>query len=97
MEQDNKEEVKQTLQEELVKWQTQFDELAVQVKLGSMEAKEKLKEEHKKIAKKLAQAKVDLKLFDEATGAAWKNISDGLKDSFESMEDAFYKARKHYE
>ena len=65
-EQNKKEALKEKLQEEMAKWQTQFDELTVQIKLGSMEASDKLKEQQKKLEKEFAQAKVDLKHFDKA-------------------------------
>lgn len=94
--QSKKEALKDKLQAEVTKWQTELEELTVQVKLGSMEATEKLKEQQKKLEKELAQAKVDLKLFDKATGDAWKNISDGLKTSFETMKEAFSEAKKNY-
>ena len=95
-EQNKKEALKEKLQEEMAKWQTQFDELTVQIKLGSMEASDKLKEQQKKLEKEFAQAKVDLKHFDKATGEAWQKINDGLKTSFATMKDAFDKAKEHY-
>lgn len=95
-EQSKKEALKEKLQEEMAKWQTQFDELTVQIKLGSMEASDKLKEQQKKLKKEFAQAKVDLKHLDKATGEAWQNINDGLKTSFETMKEAFDKAKEHY-
>ena len=88
--------LKEKFQAEVKQWQTHLEELTVQVKLGSMEASDKLKEEQKKIEAELAQAKVDLKKLDEATGEAWKNISDGMKTSFETMKEAFSQAKKHY-
>ena len=95
-EQSKKEALKEKLQKEMAKWQTQFDELTVQIKLGSMEASDKLKEQQKKLEKEFAQAKVDLKHLDEATGEAWKDINDGMKTSFATMKEAFDKAKEHY-
>lgn len=92
----NREVLKEKFQAEVTQLQTHMEELAVQVKLGSMEASDKLKEQQKKIEAELVQAKVDLKKLDEATGEAWKNISDGMKTSFDTMKEAFAQAKKHY-
>lgn len=95
-EQSKKEALKKMLQEEIAKWQTQLDELTVQVKQGSKDASVKLKKQQEKLEKELALAKVELKRLDKATGEAWQNISDGLKASFETMNDSFDKAKQHY-
>lgn len=95
-EQTKKEALKQKLQEEVSKWQIHLDELRLHVKLGSMEASEKIKEEQRKIEKELAQAKVDLKQFDKATEEAWATISDGLKTSLETIKESFSEAKKYY-
>jgi predicted nucleic acid-binding Zn-ribbon protein len=96
MDNQEKKTVKDHLEDEMVKWQTQIDEARLQLHLGAMETKEKLQPHIDELEKKLDDAKKQMEEFDDASEKAWKDIKRGLDSSFKAMQRSFDKAKKHF-
>ncbi len=94
--QTKKTDFKQQLETEISKWQAKIDEARLQLSLGKMEAKDEFKVQVDKLESEMKRAKSELKELDEATTQAWGDISEGLKSSFDSMKEAYKKAKEHY-
>ena len=87
---------KKQLENELAKWETEIDELKVQIKLGSMETRDKLQPKLDKMEAEYANAMKELDKLGDAAENALENIKTGVNNSVKEMRDAFDKASKHF-
>ena len=87
---------KKQLENELAKWETEIDELKVQIKLGSMETRDKLQPKLDKMEAEYANAMKELDKLGDAAENALENIKTGVNNSVKEMKDAFDKAAKHF-
>ena len=91
-----KKEVVQKHEAEISDWQKKIEEIKLQLNQGSKEAQELLKKELNKLEKELGKAKKEIAEFDAATTSAWEEISKGLGSSFDTMKEAYNKAKDFY-
>ena len=96
MDEAKKNELKQKFEAEMAEWQTKIDEVKVQLSLGAMDAKDELNAQLRKLEAEVAQAKVDFDKFDKASTHAWNDFAEGLSKSFDTMKEAFTKAKENY-
>jgi len=85
-------EFKQKLEAELIEWQTTLEELQVQVKLGSMEVRDKLQPEIDKLEIEMDKAKKEIAKLDDAAEQAWEELKEGANATYESLKDSFKEA-----
>ena len=89
-------EIRDKLEAELDDWQTRIDEARVQLKLGGMEAEEKLQPYIEQLEKELDEAKGKWAELEQASEKSWADIKLGLDISMDSMKEAFSNAKKHF-
>ncbi|HUU72948.1 MAG TPA: hypothetical protein VMW70_09995 [Burkholderiales bacterium] len=88
--------LKTRLEEELVTWQTRIDEARLQMNLGSRDARDNIQSHLEELEREFQEAKQQWGELESASASAWNDISHGLKLSFDSMKDAFAKAKQHF-
>ena len=89
-------EMKAELEQELAKWQTKIDEARVQLKLGGMEAEQKIQPWLDQLENEMSKAKEKWAELEDASENSWEDIKVGLDSSVDSMKEAFANARKHF-
>lgn len=94
---DEKSKLKEQLNEEMLKWQQKIDEAKVQLKLGSMDAKDKIQDHIKEMEIELEVAKLEWKKIDDASNEAWGDIKKGWKTSLDTISEAYDKTLKHFD
>lgn len=92
----DKQTLKERLEQELSVWETKMDEAKVQMHLGAKEVKEKLQPHVKELEQGLDKANKQLEELKNSSGGAWGEIQGGLESSLQSMKQAFEKAEKHF-
>jgi len=89
-------EIKDKLEAELDDWQTKLDEARVQLKLGGMEAEDKLRPYIEQLEDEMDKAKGKWEELEQASENSWAEIKLGLDMSIDSMKEAFSNAKKHF-
>ena len=95
-EQAEKSKLKVQLEEELAAWQARVDEARLQMHLGAKDAQDEIQSQLEDLERELQKAKQQWGQLENASENAWNDISRGLSLSFDSMKDAFAKAKKHF-
>lgn len=91
-----KSELKIRLEEELATWQTRIDEARLQMHLGARDAGDEIQSHLEDLEREFQEAKVQWGQLESASESASNDISHGLKLSFDSMKNAFAKAKQHF-
>lgn len=91
-----KQSIKQQLEEELSQWQTKMDEAKVQMHLGMKDAEDKIKPHVEKLDQEMNQAKIKLEKLGESSGGAWDDLKAGVESSLDIMKEAFDSAKTHF-
>jgi len=94
--QTEKSKLKIQLEEELATWQTRIGEARLQIHLGSRDAQDTMQSHLQELEREFQKAKEQWGQLESASENAWNDISHGLKLSFDSMKDAFAKAKQHF-
>ena len=93
---EERQEFRERLKEEIEKWQSKIDEARVQMHLAGMEIKEKIEPHLEDVDIDWDKVKGEWKKFQAGSGNALRDIEHGMTLSFKAMKKAFEDATEHF-